>query len=119
MPVTGSASKAVEQSARIAGAMTLWRNYRAPLCEVSVQDMSNAISLARFYLGEAMRLASAAQVSQDYAMGPLKPGVSCAEVTRKINDLFAECNLLHHRSFGYGHSFGVLKNGRKAGLELR
>ena len=51
----------------------------------------------------------------------LKPGASCAEVTHKINEFFAERGLLQYRSFGYGHSFGVLSHyyGREAGLELR
>ena len=47
--------------------------------------------------------------------------MSCAEITRRINDFFAERGLLQYRSFGYGHSFGVLSHyyGREAGLELR
>lgn len=51
----------------------------------------------------------------------LRPGTSCAEVTAGVNDFFAERDLLQHRSFGYGHSFGVLSHyyGREAGLELR
>ena len=51
----------------------------------------------------------------------LKPGANCAEVTQQINDFFAERDMLQYRSFGYGHSFGVLSHyyGREAGLELR
>ena len=51
----------------------------------------------------------------------LKPGASCADVTAKINEFFAERDLLQYRTFGYGHSFGVLSHyyGREAGLELR
>ncbi|MEC3861333.1 M24 family metallopeptidase [Mesobacterium sp. TK19101] len=51
----------------------------------------------------------------------LKPGASCAEVTQQINAFFAERDLLQYRTFGYGHSFGVLSHyyGREAGLELR
>lgn len=51
----------------------------------------------------------------------LKPGASCAEVTEQINAFFAERDLLQYRTFGYGHSFGVLSHyyGREAGLELR
>ncbi len=51
----------------------------------------------------------------------LKPGASCAEVTEKINAFFEERDLLQYRTFGYGHSFGVLSHyyGREAGLELR
>ena len=51
----------------------------------------------------------------------LTPGVSCAEVTHALNAFLAERGLLEYRSFGYGHSFGVLSHyyGREAGLELR
>ncbi|MFV1849698.1 MAG: aminopeptidase P family protein [Porticoccaceae bacterium] len=59
--------------------------------------------------------------AHEFGMSLLKPGVSCAEVTHKINDFFAERDLLQYRTFGYGHSFGVLSHyyGREAGLELR
>ena len=59
--------------------------------------------------------------AHEYGMSLLKPGVSCAEVTHKINDFFAEHDMLQYRTFGYGHSFGVLSHyyGREAGLELR
>ena len=59
--------------------------------------------------------------AHEYGMSLLKPGVSCAEVTAKINDFFEERDLLQYRTFGYGHSFGVLSHyyGREAGLELR
>lgn len=59
--------------------------------------------------------------AHEYGMSLLKPGVSCAAVTHAINDFLAERDLLQYRSFGYGHSFGVLSHfyGREAGLELR
>ncbi len=59
--------------------------------------------------------------AHEYGMSLLKPGVSCAEVTHKINDFLEERDLLQYRTFGYGHSFGVLSHyyGREAGLELR
>jgi len=51
----------------------------------------------------------------------LKPGVKCSTVARTLNAIYAEHNLLQYRTFGYGHSFGVLCHyyGREAGLELR
>ena len=51
----------------------------------------------------------------------LKPDASCAEVTAGVNAFFEDRDLLQYRSFGYGHSFGVLSHyyGREAGLELR
>ncbi|TPE52264.1 aminopeptidase P family protein [Amaricoccus solimangrovi] len=51
----------------------------------------------------------------------LVPGRSCAEIARELNEIYASHDLLRYRSFGYGHSFGVLCHyyGREAGLELR
>ncbi|XDZ65227.1 aminopeptidase P family protein [Alphaproteobacteria bacterium LSUCC0684] len=51
----------------------------------------------------------------------IRPGISCAEITAELNALFDELGYLQYRSFGYGHSFGVLSHyyGREAGLELR
>ena len=59
--------------------------------------------------------------AHEYGMSLLQPGASCAEVTHKINAFFEERDLLQYRTFGYGHSFGVLSHyyGREAGLELR
>ncbi|MQY43545.1 M24 family metallopeptidase [Epibacterium sp. SM1969] len=59
--------------------------------------------------------------AHEYGISLLKPGASCAEITEKINTFFSERDLLQYRSFGYGHSFGVLSHyyGREAGLELR
>ncbi len=51
----------------------------------------------------------------------LKPGARCCDVARALNEIYAEHDLLQYRTFGYGHSFGVLCHyyGREAGLELR
>jgi len=51
----------------------------------------------------------------------IKPGATCSGITEGVNQFFAERDLLQYRSFGYGHSFGVLSHyyGREAGLELR
>jgi hypothetical protein len=61
--ITGTASKAAEQAARIAGVLTLWRDLDAH--QVQPNDMADAITLAQFYLSEASRLASAATVSAE------------------------------------------------------
>ncbi|QFT60464.1 hypothetical protein FIU94_16665 [Sulfitobacter sp. THAF37] len=61
--ITGTASKAAEQAARIAGVLTLWRDLNAH--QVQPSDMADAITLAQFYLSEASRLASAATVSAE------------------------------------------------------
>lgn len=51
----------------------------------------------------------------------LVPGAKCADVAAELNAMYAEKDLLQYRSFGYGHSFGVLCHyyGCEAGLELR
>ena len=51
----------------------------------------------------------------------IRPGMRCSAICAEINAFFAERDLLQYRSFGYGHSFGVLSHyyGREAGLELR
>ncbi len=69
----------------------------------------------------SLKIWEANVAAHEFGMSLLKPGASCAEVTHKINDFFAERDLLQYRSFGYGHSFGVLSHyyGREAGLELR
>lgn len=61
--ITGTASKAAEQAARIAGVLTLWRDLQAS--EVSARDMADAITLVQFYLTEAARLSAAATVSAE------------------------------------------------------
>ncbi|MFZ7090893.1 M24 family metallopeptidase [Primorskyibacter sp. 2E233] len=69
----------------------------------------------------SLKIWEANVAAHEYGMALLKPGASCAEVTNKINAFFAERDLLQYRTFGYGHSFGVLSHyyGREAGLELR
>lgn len=51
----------------------------------------------------------------------LQPGARCMDVAKALNEIYAEHGLLQYRTFGYGHSFGVLCHyyGREAGLELR
>lgn len=69
----------------------------------------------------SLQIWAANVAAHELGISLLKPGISCAEVTAQINDLFRENDLLKYRSFGYGHSFGVLSHyyGREAGLELR
>ncbi|MBT6140338.1 MAG: M24 family metallopeptidase [Rhodospirillaceae bacterium] len=51
----------------------------------------------------------------------IRPGAVCGEIAVELNEIYAEHGLLANRTFGYGHSFGVLSHyyGREAGLELR
>ncbi|HEY7076520.1 MAG TPA: M24 family metallopeptidase [Solirubrobacteraceae bacterium] len=51
----------------------------------------------------------------------IRPGARCCDIAAELNDIYREHDLLQYRTFGYGHSFGVLSHyyGREAGLELR
>jgi len=51
----------------------------------------------------------------------IRSGVKCSEICHELNDIFAQLGYLQYRTFGYGHSFGVLSHfyGRETGLELR
>jgi len=51
----------------------------------------------------------------------LVPGARCMDIAAELNEMYREHDLLQYRSFGYGHSFGVLSHyyGREAGVELR
>ena len=51
----------------------------------------------------------------------IRPGARCGDIAIELNQIYAEHGLLDRRTFGYGHSFGVLCHyyGREAGLELR
>ncbi len=59
--------------------------------------------------------------THELGLALLKPGARCSDVTAALNAFLAERDLLKYRSFGYGHSFGILSHyyGREAGLELR
>jgi creatinase len=51
----------------------------------------------------------------------IKPGAVCRDIAAELNEIYVGYGLLSNRTFGYGHSFGVLSHyyGREAGLELR
>ena len=51
----------------------------------------------------------------------IRPGARCCDIAAELNEIYAGHDLLRYRSFGYGHSFGVLSHyyGREAALELR
>ncbi|WP_300033434.1 aminopeptidase P family protein [uncultured Roseobacter sp.] len=77
------------------------------------------------FVGEAdpasLAIWEANVAAHEYGISLLRPGVSCADVTAQINAFLEERDMLQYRTFGYGHSFGVLSHfyGREAGLELR
>ena len=51
----------------------------------------------------------------------IKPGARCCDIARELNQIYEASDLLEYRTFGYGHSFGIVCHyyGREAGLELR
>jgi creatinase len=51
----------------------------------------------------------------------IRPGARCCDIAAELNKIYKSYDLLERRTFGYGHSFGVLCHyyGREAGLELR
>ncbi|HUS52955.1 MAG TPA: aminopeptidase P family protein [Thermohalobaculum sp.] len=77
------------------------------------------------FLGESdaasLKIWEANVGAHELGLSLIRPGVRCSEICASVNAFFAERDLLQYRSFGYGHSFGVLSHyyGREAGLELR
>ena len=77
------------------------------------------------YLGEpdavTLRTWEANVGAHELGLSLIRPGMRCSEICREINRYFSDLDLLAYRTFGYGHSFGVLSHyyGREAGLELR
>ncbi|MDH3388078.1 MAG: aminopeptidase P family protein [Gammaproteobacteria bacterium] len=59
--------------------------------------------------------------AHELGLSLIKPGATCSGICAELNRYFADLDLLQYRTFGYGHSFGVLSHyyGREAGLELR
>ncbi len=108
--------------------VTARRLQRGDILSLNTFPMISAyyVALERtMFLGDAdeasLKIWQANVAAHEYGMSLLKPGISCAEVTHKINDFLSQRDLLQYRTFGYGHSFGVLSHyyGREAGLELR
>ncbi|MDH3635375.1 MAG: aminopeptidase P family protein [Gammaproteobacteria bacterium] len=77
------------------------------------------------FLGEpdaaSLKIWQANVEAHELGLSLIRPGATCSGICAEINRLFEEKDLLQYRSFGYGHSFGVLSHyyGREAGLELR
>ncbi|MGB0544835.1 MAG: M24 family metallopeptidase, partial [Candidatus Pseudothioglobus sp.] len=70
---------------------------------------------------ESLRLWEINVKVHEEGMKLIKPGVACKDIALELNKIFEEYGLLESRTFGYGHSFGVLSHyyGREAGVELR
>jgi len=70
---------------------------------------------------ESLRLWEINVKVHEEGMKLINPGVACRDIALELNKIFEEYGLLESRTFGYGHSFGVLSHyyGREAGVELR
>lgn len=77
------------------------------------------------FIGEpdaaSLKIWEANVAAHELGLSLIKPGASCSGICAEINRFFEDLDLLQYRSFGYGHSFGILSHyyGREAGLELR
>lgn len=70
---------------------------------------------------ETLRIWNANVSAHELGISLVRPGVSCSYICEELNRFFSDSGLLEYRTFGYGHSFGVLSHyyGRESGLELR
>jgi creatinase len=71
--------------------------------------------------GEHLRLWEINVEVHERGLELIRPGMRCCDIAVELNDIYRSHDLLQYRSFGYGHSFGVLSHyyGREAGVELR
>lgn len=106
-PITGTASKSAEQAARLAGVLTVFSDITAS--HIDADTMRNAISLAHYYLDEALRLVEVAVastelktadyllkwISQNYGIEPflfsevLQNGPNSVRDSKRLKSLFA------------------------------
>ncbi len=70
---------------------------------------------------ESLRVWEANVKAHEMGLSLINEGIACSAVCDQINNFLEDQDLLKYRTFGYGHSFGVLSHyyGREAGLELR
>ncbi len=70
---------------------------------------------------ESLRVWEANVKAHKLGLSLINEGIACSAVCDQINNFLEDQDLLKYRTFGYGHSFGVLSHyyGREAGLELR
>ncbi len=77
------------------------------------------------FLGEpdpaSRRLWEINVAAHELGLSLVRPGATCSGICAELNRFLADHDALSLRSFGYGHSFGILSHyyGREAGLELR
>ena len=97
------------------------------MTEGALQPLEGLIPFTpvREHLGEpdpaSLAIWEANVAAHELGLSLIRQGATCSGICAEINAFFAERDLLRYRSFGYGHSFGILSHyyGREAGLELR
>ena len=93
-------------------------------CFPMIAGYYTALERTQFYgqpSDEALRLWEINVKVHRRGLELLRPGAVCKDVAAELNEIYDAEGLLPSRTFGYGHSFGVLSHyyGREAGLELR
>ena len=70
---------------------------------------------------DSLKIWQANVKAHEIGIAAIQKGATCSSICDIINTYFESKDLLQYRSFGYGHSFGILSHyyGREAGLELR
>ena len=85
--------------------------------------MKNLFLLLSFFLIFSCGKKEENEITNNDLIKKEKPEVFYPEdlIALELNEMYRSWDLLKYRSFGYGHSFGVLSHyyGREAGLELR
>ena len=69
----------------------------------------------------SLKIWQANVVAHELGISMIRPGVRCSHICAMLNEYFEDLGLLQYRTFGYGHSFGILSHyyGRESGLEFR
>ncbi len=70
---------------------------------------------------ESLKIWQANVEAHELGISIIRPGVRCSDICATLNEYFEYLGLLQYRTFGYGHSFGILSHyyGRESGLEFR
>ena len=93
-------------------------------CFSMIAGYYTALERTLFYgqpSAEHLRLWNVNVEVHEAGLAMIQPGVRCCDIARELNKIYERHGVLQYRTFGYGHSFGVLSHyyGREAGLELR
>ena len=69
----------------------------------------------------SLKIWQANVAAHELGISMIRPGVRCSDICATLNEYFEDLGLLQYRTFGYGHSFGILSHyyGRESGLEFR